>query len=268
MLLRHAAGLSREELFLHPDAVLAREAGALFAQLVAGRAAGCPTAYLVGSREFYGVDLRVDARVLIPRPETEVLVEAVCEALGEVLAPVIVEVGTGSGAVAVALARTLSRAHIVATDRSLPALDVARENARRHGVAGRITWVAGDALEALAGMGLEGAVHGVCANPPYIPTAEWERLPREVRDFEPREALDGGPDGLAVHRRIISGCGRYLRPGGVLALEIGTRGQAREVAALAEATGIFGTPRVVSDYAGAERVVVARRRGDGCASWA
>lgn len=260
VLLRHAASVSREELFLRPDSPLPVELAEAFVALIARREEGRPTAYLVGRREFYGLEIQVDDRVLIPRPETEVLVEVVLRALREVPAPLVVEIGTGSGAVAIALARNLPHGHVVATDWSQAALEVARANGRRHGVAGRVTWVAGDALAPLRGMGLEGTAHALCANPPYIPTPEVVRLPREVRDHEPREALDGGPDGLAVHRRIIAGCARYLHPGGLLALEVGTSLQAGEVVSWIRHTGSFEGIEVVPDYGGAERVVVARRR--------
>lgn len=260
VLLRHATGLSREELFTRPTATVAPPAFAAYAAVIAQRAAGRPAAYLVGHREFFGIDLIVDERVLIPRPETERLVEIVRDALGGHPAPVIVEIGTGSGAVAIALARLLPRARTVATDWSSVALEVARVNAARHGVAERITWIEGDGLAPLAGRGLEGAVDALVSNPPYIPTADLAGLPREVRDHEPRAALDGGPDGLAVHRRIITAAARYLGAGGLLALEVAAIGdQARAVTGLIAAEGAFTAPRIVSDYAGAERVVAAIR---------
>lgn len=264
MLLRHAAGVSREELLIRPAASLSAAETSAYATLVDHRAAGSPTAYLVGHREFYGIDLSVDARVMIPRPETERLVEVVVGFLRERPAPVIVEIGTGSGAVAVALARALPRARVLATDCSPAALDVARLNAVRGGAAGRIEWAEGPGLEPLSSRGLLGAVDALVANPPYIPTAEIARLPWEVREYEPRVALDGGPDGLAVHRQIIAGAARYLRPGGVLALEVASLwDQARAVAALIAGAGVGTGPEIIRDYAGAERVVLAVRDGDG-----
>lgn len=263
VLLRHAAALSREELLIRPEAALASRAAAAYAGLIAQRVAGRPTAYLVGHREFFGLDLCVDGRVLIPRPETERLVEVVRDALREHPAPLIVDVGTGSGAVAIALARALPRARLVATDSSAGALEVARLNAARCGVRGRIEWGEGSGLVPLAGKGLEETVDALVSNPPYIPTAEIRRLPEEVRNHEPPEALDGGPDGLAVHRTLVAGAPRYLRPGGLLAVEVGATGdQAKAVAVLIAAEGGYAPPIIVRDFAGAERVVIAAKRGD------
>ncbi len=260
VLLRHAAALSREELFTRPAAPLPPEAAAAFAALVAQREAGRPTAYLVGHREFFGLDLIVDERVLIPRPETERLVEVVRDTLADHPAPVVVEIGTGCGAVAIALACLVPRARTFATDCSAGALEVARVNAARHGVADRITWVEGDGLSAIEGRGLLDGVDALVSNPPYLPTADLAALPREVREHEPRVALDGGPDGLAVHSKIIAGAGRYVRPGGTLALEVAAiDDQAHTVAGLIATVGGYATPRVVRDYAGLERVVVAAR---------
>jgi len=272
VLLRHAAALSREELFTRPGAPLGASSAAAYAALIEARAAGRPTAYLVGRREFFGFEVLVDERVLIPRPETERLVETVREALAERPAPLIVEIGTGSGAVAIALARLFPRARAIATDCSATALDVARLNAAHQRVADRITWAEGGGLDPLAWRGLEGAVDALVSNPPYIPTRDLADLPREIRDHEPRVALDGGDDGLAVHRRLVAGAARYLRPGGVLALEVAAvHAQARAVAGLLAAEGAaFAAPRIVQDYTGAERIVCAIRgapsregRGDG-----
>jgi release factor glutamine methyltransferase len=263
VLLRHAAALSREEVLIRPEVPLGLSAAAVYAGLIAERAAGRPTAYLVGHREFFGLDLCVDERVLIPRPETERLVEVVRDALLEHPGPSIVDVGTGSGAVAIALAQTLPRARLVATDSSAGALEVARANAARCGVGGRIEWAEGSGLIPLAGRGLEETVDALVSNPPYIPTGEIPRLPEEVRNHEPPEALDGGPDGLAVHRMLVAGAPRYLRPGGRLAVEVAaTGGQAKAVASLIAAEGGYAAPVIVSDYAGAERVVIAMKRGD------
>ncbi len=263
VLLRHAAALSREELLIRPEGLLTPSAASTYAELIAHRVSGRPTAYLVGHREFFGVDLCVDGRVLIPRPETERLVEAVRDALQAHPGPLIVDIGTGSGAVAIVLARALPRARLLATDCSAGALEVARLNAARCGVGERIVWAEGAGLAPLTGRGLEGTVDALVSNPPYIPTAEVARLPEEVRDHEPAAALDGGPDGLAVHRVLVAGAARYLRPGGLLALETAAMGgQARAVAALIGAQGAYAPPSIVRDFAGAERVVVAAKRGD------
>jgi release factor glutamine methyltransferase len=248
------------EVLTRPDALVSAPEAAQYAELIDRRAAGCPSAYLVGQREFFGIDIYVDRRVMIPRPETERLVDAVADLLRDHPGPLIVEIGTGSGAIAVALARALPRARILATDISAPGLEVARLNAERAGVADRIEWAEGAGLEPLAARGLVETVDALVANPPYIPTAEIARLPREVREYEPRAALDGGPDGLAVHRAIIAGARHYLRPAGALALEVASLGnQARVVSALVTAAGLDQGPRIIRDYAGAERLVLAAR---------
>jgi release factor glutamine methyltransferase len=261
LLLRHAAGLTREESLLRPSAPLPDGARDAFASLIARRGAGCPSAYLTGRCEFYGLALRVDPRVLIPRPETERLVEVVAGALAPRPAPVIVDVGTGSGAIALALARLIAGARVIATDVSEEALAVARANAERLGLAPRLTWCRGDVLDALAGVAAPAGVDAICANPPYVPSDDVAALAREIREHEPRRALDGGPDGLSFHRQIVAGAAAYLRPGGVLALETSALGgQAHAVAALIAGEGTFTPAQIVRDHAGLDRVVIATRR--------
>lgn len=263
VLLRGAAAITREELLIRPHVVLGVDEAEQYARWIARRADGCPTAYLVGRREFFGIEFAVDARVLIPRPETERLVEALCEALGGRPTPLVADIGTGSGAIVVALARVVPGLRAVATDISAAALAVARENAARAGVAERILWREGAGAAALEGAVPDGALDALVSNPPYIPSAEVAELPVEVRAHEPVIALDGGADGLRVHREVIAGA-RYLRPGGVLALEVSALGgQARAVTALVAAAGHYGTPSILCDYGGAERVVLAVRSGDG-----
>lgn len=260
LLLRHAASLSREELLLRPAAPLPPEAADAYAAMITRRAAGWPAAYLTGRREFCGLSLDVDPRVLIPRPETERLVEVVAAALAGRPAPLIVDVGTGTGAIALALAHRLPGARVIGIDLSADALAVARSNGARLGLADRIDWLRGDALDPLAGRVGRGGADAICANPPYVPTPDVRGLAREIRDHEPVGALDGGPDGLAVHRRIVGGAAAYLRPGGVLALETSALGeQARAVAALIASQEAFGPAEIVLDYAGLQRVVTAER---------
>lgn len=260
LLLRAAAGLTREETLLRPSAPLSDEAAEAFASVIARRTSGWPSAYLTGRCEFCGLLLDVDPRVLIPRPETERLVEVVAAALAGRPAPLIVDVGTGSGAIALALTHLVPGARAVATDLSDDALAVARGNAERLGLAGRITWRRGDALDALRGVVPSAGVDAICSNPPYVATADLATLAREIREHEPRPALDGGPDGLALHRRVVAGAAGYLRPGGLLALETSALGhQARAVAALIAAEGTFGPAEIVRDYAGLDRVVAATR---------
>jgi release factor glutamine methyltransferase len=260
VLLRYAGGVSREELLVRPAVNFEEAAWSVYADAIDRRAGGTPIAYLVGRREFFGIDLLVDARVLIPRPETEHLVEIVTDALRGRAAPLIVDIGTGCGAIAIAVANTLPRARALATDVSASALDLARINAARSGVEDRIAFALGPALDPLSRLTGEGSVDAIVSNPPYIPTAEIARLSKDVREHEPAVALDGGPDGLDVHRPIVAGAARYLGSGGMLAVEVAAVwGQAAAVADLIAATGGFGVPRIVPDYAGADRVVVAVR---------
>jgi release factor glutamine methyltransferase len=242
-------------LYTHFDQPLESEELARFRALIRRRLAGEPVAYLVGTKEFRSLELKVDRRVLVPRPETETVVEVALALLEAVAAPGIVDVGTGSGAIALALKRARPDAAVLAVDASPEAAEVARANAERLELAVEV--VVGDLLEpvrARAPFAL------VASNPPYIPSGEIAALPPEVR-AEPHAALDGGPDGLAVIRRLIVAAepllARHL-PGGALVLEVGA-GQAPSVSALLAAAG-YREPQVTRDLAGIERVVSARRR--------
>jgi len=178
---------------------------------------------LTGHQEFYGLDFIVTPDVLIPRPETEFLIERVMKLVQESResSPLIVDVGTGSGCIAVTLAKQLPLARLIATDASRTALDVARTNAEQHGVLDRIEFLEGDLLKPLAERGLEGAVDVLASNPPYIDEESRQLLQREVRDWEPHDALFGGADGLDFYRRLIAESPLYLKPGGYVVLEIG-----------------------------------------------
>ena len=169
----------------------------------------------------------------------------------------ILDLGTGSGVLAVVLAKELPQAHILAVDRSWEALIVARENARRHGVQQQITLVLGDLVEALTN---QACFDVIVSNPPYVPTAAWEQLPRDIKDYEPRLALDGGPDGLDVIRALAAEAHRLLQPGGLLAMEVG-QGQAEAVKRLLEEMGDYGRIEINLDYQRIGRVVLARRLG-------
>jgi len=262
LLLAHALGWSRIQLLTHPEALLPPRQAALFQHLIALRLARWPTAYLTGHREFYDLDLRVNRAVLIPRPETELLVDVAREQAGRlagrrpsaVLA--IADVGTGSGAVAIALARHLPHAIIYGLDASELALRVASFNCRRHGVGHRVRLLHGDLLEPLP----EG-VDLIVANLPYVATGELAGLMPEVRDYEPRAALDGGPDGLDVLRRLLAQAPAHLNPGGSLLLEIGA-GQGPAVRELAGRAFPGAEVGVLRDYAGHHRVVVIHTKDD------
>ena len=207
------------------------------------------------------MEFDVEPGVLIPRPDTEVLVEAAVRCAGSQPSagrrPIIADIGTGSGCIAVSLARRLPLAVLYATDRSAEALRVARRNADRHGVAGQVTFLEGDLLKPLRACGLSGRVDLLISNPPYIAERDWEVLQPEVRLYEPRIALAGGEDGLAVYCRLVREAADVLSACGWIVLEVG-QGQAESVCALIEATGRYGTVDVRLDQAGIARVVCAR----------
>jgi release factor glutamine methyltransferase len=256
VLLGHVLGCDRVSLYTSFDKPLGGdELGALRA-LIKRRLAGEPVAYLVGEQEFWSLPFRVDRRVLIPRRDTETVIEVVLDQVADRAAPLaIAEIATGSGAIAVTLARELGAARVVATDISDDALAVAADNARRNEVADRIELRAGDLAAPLAG---DPPYDVLVANLPYIPTAELETLSPEVR-AEPRGALDGGADGLDLIRRLVAAAPAQLRPGGLLVLEHALD-QHDRVAALLAASGAFEPAAMRADLAGHPRVTYARRR--------
>jgi release factor glutamine methyltransferase len=251
VLLAHALGSTRMQLVI--DAKRPLEPGELarFRELVKRRRAREPVAYLLGAREFYGRSFRVDKRVLVPRPDTETLVDvALARTEACSLSMRALDLCTGSGCVAITLSRQRPTASVHATDLSDDALAVARDNAFRLG-AHTVSFTRGDLFDALApGCG---PFDIIVANPPYIATAEMETLDRDVKDFEPRLALDGGSDGLALVKRIVEAAPAWLVAGGFLALEVGA-GEAPDAARLFEARG-FVSVSVTRDYGRIERVV-------------
>lgn len=244
LLLSSVTGLSRASLLAHPDQVLPIPHCTTYLSLLHSRASGYPLPYLTRRIEFYGLEFAVTPDVLIPRPETETLVD-----LARQFQPRrIVDVGTGSGCIAVALAVHLPEARVFASDISAAALRVAAANVRRYGVQERVHLVRGDLVTPFAG-----PVDLVVSNPPYVAEQEWLSLPVSVW-HEPHMALDGGADGLEVIRRLLLAAPRILRPGGTLLVEIGAvQGQA--VAALARSLAADGHIAVHPDLAGRDRVL-------------
>ncbi len=226
--------------------------GAEFRALIERRLAGEPIQYIIGEAEFYGLPFRVTRDVLIPRPETEYLVEKVLELTASFTAPRIVDIGTGSGAIAVVLAHKLPGARLTATDLSAPALKIARQNAVRNGVA-RIRFLLGDLLAPVA----EERFDIIVSNPPYVPTADRATLSVEVREYEPALALFAGDDGLDVYRRLIPAAFDALKPGGFVALEIGY-GQSISIIELLARSG-FQRVEFIPDLQGIPRVACAQR---------
>lgn len=259
-LLERALGMTALDLRLNESRTVAGEALSRARQLLARRASREPLQYLLGTQEFCGLEFEVNQAVLIPRPETELLVETALRCAGSSPAtrrPVVADIGTGSGCIAVALATRLPRGMVYAVDCSREALRVACRNADRLGAADRVVFLEGDLLAPLEARGLGNRLDLIVANPPYIAERNWDELQPEVRLFEPRIALAGGHDGLAVYRRLVPAAARGLRTGGWLVMEVG-QGQAEAVRALIEATGCYGPVEVFPDQAGILRVVCAQ----------
>jgi release factor glutamine methyltransferase len=234
VLMAHALGCKRIDLYLRFDELLLKEEVDVYRELVRRRGKREPVAYITGSKEFWSIPLRVDSRVLIPRPETETLVEACLEELREIASsspnPLkAAEIGTGSGAVVIALAKEMGeRVMWTATDVSKEALDVARSNAELLHLEGRIQFIEGDGVSPLLG---QGGFSLIVSNPPYVPTGELESLDPEVRLYEPKVALDGGLDGTRMISRLLAEAHMALVSGGKLVMEVAgdQRGKVEEM---------------------------------------
>jgi release factor glutamine methyltransferase len=282
LLLMHALGRDRAWIYAHPEHELDAPVRQQYFSLIARRASGVPTQQLTGHQEFWGLDFEVTPDVLIPRPETEHLIEVALERLGvssEAGSPRrkeqfrIADVGTGSGCIAIALAHELPAAQIIATDISAAALEVARRNAARHGVASRIDFIECNLMEAFQHQSL-GSSHSssafdglsasqsmqfdiIASNPPYIGRQEIATLPREVREHEPAVALFGGEVGTEIYAPLVAQAAKLLKPGGILVLELG-HGSADQVSRLLNAPE-WASVALTNDLAGISRVVSARR---------
>ena len=261
VLLAGALRLRREEIYRAPERVLDAEEWAAAQTCVERRLRREPVAHILGRREFWSLDFKVTPEVLVPRPETEILVETLLAMYAKTPAngPVrILDIGTGSGIIAVSAAREIPDSRVTATDISSEALAVARENAETHAVSDRICFVQGD----LFADAPEAPYDFIVSNPPYIETGRMSGLMPDVREFEPRSALDGGADGLDYYRRIVPGALDYLKPGGGLIFEIGET-QAQAVSKLLRVEGEYESVEVIRDYGGYDRVVSARKRVNG-----
>jgi release factor glutamine methyltransferase len=252
LLLEIAARMSRLEILQDPARTLSKEPAAAFEALLNRRLRREPLAYIRGTQEFYGIEMEVSPAVLIPRPETEMLVEFALEKLGDSPEPIVVDVGTGSGCIAIAVAKHAPQARVLAVDLSPEALAVTKRNVERHAVSDRVTLVRGDLLGGIR----ERTGEVVVSNPPYIPSSDVEELQEEVRRHEPRLALDGGADGFAIHRRLISQAARVLRPGGWIGIEV-AMGQAGEMESLLRDQG-WAEVGARDDLAGIPRIVTAQ----------
>jgi release factor glutamine methyltransferase len=255
ILLAHALGLKRIDLYLRYDQPLEPPELACFRALLQRRAAREPVAYITGLKAFWDMDLAVTPAVLIPRPETESLVEAVLAFFKEkpiAHPPFLLDLGTGSGAIALALARSFEACFVVALDRSPAALAVARRNVNRWAAQDNVQLVAGDWLAAFSPV--RPRFDAIAANPPYIVSRDIATLQPEIADYEPHAALDGGRDGLSSYRTLIPAIGRHLRPGGAAFLEIGCD-QKGAVASIAGACGHYAAIDCLPDMGGLPRVL-------------
>jgi len=254
VLLLEAAGLNEIELLASPERAIAAKDERRFRRLIRKRLSGIPLAYILGRKEFWSMSLRVGPGVIIPRPETELLVEKTLELRAGGKAT-IVDIGTGSGNIALALAKELPAARIAATDVSARALRFARLNAQNHGL-GNVSFVRGSLFSALSGLGLEGRCDFIVCNPPYVSASDWDSASPEIKNHEPRRAFHGGKTGLDFIRRLVKGAPAYLKPGGHLLFEVGF-GQAEAARTLLGPT--WEEVQTFSDLRGIPRVITARR---------
>ncbi len=255
-------GLRPAEVYLKRDLEVKGERLRTLDEWVERRCGREPSQYITGSTGFRGLEIKVNSEVLIPRPETEQLAG---EAIGgleglKAASPLVLDLCTGSGCIAVSIATEVKGARIFAVDLSPGALKVARENAAAHGVSGRVEFLEGDLFAPLKGLELGGSFDLIVSNPPYVAGEELKKVQPEVRLFEPYIALYGGEDGLDFIRRIVADAPDYLKPGGVLMLEIGY-GQSGDVKSIIEGTGRYEACQVKKDFSGIDRIVRARRRG-------
>jgi release factor glutamine methyltransferase len=256
ILLAFSRGCRRIELYTRIEEVMSEQERGTMRDLVRRRAESEPVAYLVGYREFFGLDFAVSPAVLIPRPDTETLVVELLDAAKPLAAPRILDIGTGSGCIAISAAVNHETSQVTATDRSEPALAIARQNAEKHHLLERIRFLEGDLF---APLDENEQFDIIASNPPYIADHERETLQTDVRRYEPASALFAGPTGLEVLTRIVADAPKHLASGGTLLLEISPE-QASAVTGLLESNGSYEAIRVVKDLAGLARVVRADKR--------
>ena len=259
VLLAHVLGVDRTHLLINSETQVIESHYNSYLRLIERRAAGEPLQYITGHQEFYGLDFIVNSSVLIPRPETEVLIDrviAISKQFDE--EPLLFgDIGTGSGCVAVVVAVRVPRAHVIASDLSQAAIDVARANAERQGVSDRIDFIAGDLFEPFAKRSLRGAINIFVSNPPYVDREESKLIQREVHDWEPHDALFGGAGGLAFHRRLLQEGFEYAKAGGYLVFEIGY-GQINSITNMI-AESAWTLIDVTRDLQGIPRTVTVRK---------
>lgn len=246
-------GMKRTEIIANSEANLPNDQIDMYMEWVNRRCNREPLPYITGIKEFYGIEFMVTPHVLIPRPETELLVEQTLKSLDGIDNPIIADIGCGSGAIGISIAKSIPSAHIYGVDVSIDALNVTQTNAVRHGVRKNLNLIWGDLLDPLANI----SFHAIVSNPPYIPSNDILVLEPEVSSYEPRIALDGGSDGLDIYRRLIPKALSLLKPGGVLIVEIGIN-QSDMVADMFNAAG-FADISIMNDYSSIPRVIMGRK---------
>ncbi|MGB2698133.1 MAG: peptide chain release factor N(5)-glutamine methyltransferase [Candidatus Zixiibacteriota bacterium] len=252
--------LSRVDLYLNKDQVLNEKDKRKLDEFLEERASGKPLQYITGSTEFLDLEFKVDPRVMIPRPETEILTLSVIDHFKKIKKenqPLkIIDLGTGSGVIAITLAVNLKESLIYATDISEDALKLASDNATKHKVEERIEFNSGDLLQPLENKNIQNSVDCIVSNPPYVKDDDSESLSKEITDFEPRVALFSGDDGLNFNRRIVKECHKYLKRDGLLALEVGWEDGDR-LDDFIQSGGLFHEIETIKDLAGIKRIVTA-----------
>lgn len=255
--------LKRVDLYLNKDKILTQQENEKLNSYLQQRISGEPIQYITGEVGFFGFEFKIDARVMIPRPETEVLVSEIVGQFKKTkkeFDPLkVVDIGTGSGVIAITLASELKNSFIYATDISKDALELAKENAERNGVEQRIEFVYGDLFEPLIKKNFENSIDCVVSNPPYIRDRALENLDKEIKDFEPKVALLSGGDGIGFHKKITEGAVTYLKSGGLLAFEVGL-GDAERLTEFIASNNSYENIKIVKDLAGIKRVVLAMKK--------
>ncbi len=262
-LLTYVLSCDRTRLYTNQDNVIDDADICKYKELIYKRASHVPLQYITGRVEFMSLDFIVDERVLIPRPETEILVETILDKVQDNILPdkgvIIMEIGTGSGNIVVSLAKNLNNAEIYTNDISQEALLVAETNVQRHDVADKVHLLHGDFFDAFSNSVEKEHIDFIVSNPPYVSESEWNELEPEVREHEPRQALVGGEDGLHYYRRIINDAADWLRPGGFLVIEIGET-QANAISKLIDDEEHYERAERIKDLQGKERIISARRK--------
>ena len=260
-LLESVLGITRLDILAEPETNISPTLWAYAREVFKRRAKGEPLQYILGTQSFRGLEIIVRPGVLIPRPETQLIIEEVHAIFDSREELRIADIGTGSGCLVVALATEFPRAKLYATDCSITAIDIATDNANKNSVKNRICFLCGDLLEPLTGLpGVKGRLSAIVTNPPYIPTRHLDTLPRDVRDFEPHPALDGGRDGLSFYRRFLSEAQLFLQPGGYLFLEMG-KGQVHRICEEAEDMKVWIVRNIRQDDANIDRIITLERKG-------